>query len=176
MAGFWNRVNRLLRHAWVDESDLHQAIPLAVLNRLQELISASELEHSGEIRVCVEASLPWRMLWRDTPITDIIRERALSVFSELGVWDTDNNNGVLIYVLLAEKDIEIVADRGLNVHVPPEHWQVLIGQMGLAFKDGQFEKGLTQGVDAVTMSLLKHFCADQTRVNPNELPDWPLLR
>lgn len=176
MAALWDRIKRMLRHAWLDESDLQRVISPAVLDRLQQRISVSEQQHSGEIRVCVESSLPWQMLWRDTPMPDTIRARAMALFAEMGVWDTANNNGVLIYVLLAEHDIEIVADRGINALVAPEAWQTLIGQMGDAFRNGKFENGLAHGVDTVTAVLRQHFPADPVQANPNELPDRPVLR
>ncbi len=176
MATLWNRIGRVVRHAWLDESDLRQVIPPAMLDRLQQKISTSEQSHSGEIRICVEASLPWRALWRDAPMADIVRARAVTLFSEMGVWDTANNNGVLIYVLLAEHDIEILADRGLNALVGAQHWQALVNQMGAAFRQGKFEEGLSQGIDTVAIALRQHFPADGTQSNPNELPDRPVLR
>ncbi len=176
MATVWNRMTRVFRHSWLDESDLHRVIPPAMLDRLQQKISASEQQHSGEIRICVEAALPWRMLWRDAPLGDIVRARAVALFAEMGVWDTANNNGVLIYVLLAEHSIEIVADRGLNPLVDPKNWQTLVTQMGEAFKQEEFEAGLTQGIENVTAALHQHFPIEATHVNPNELPDRPVLR
>lgn len=176
MATLWNRIGRVVRHAWLDESDLRQVIPPATLDRLQQKISTSEQSHSGEIRICVEAGLPLRALWRDTPMADIVRARAVTLFSEMGVWNTAHNNGVLIYILLAEHDIEIVADRGLNALVGAQNWQVLVNQMGAAFRQGKFEEGLSQGIDTVAIALRQHFPADGTQSNPNELPDRPVLR
>ncbi len=116
-----NRWLRILKHRWLDETDARRALDEAALARLAERVQRSERRHSGEIRVCVEAGLPLSYLWRDaTP-----RERALAMFGKLRVWDTEHNNGVLIYLLLAEHAIEIVADRGLNRHVPPAQWQPL---------------------------------------------------
>lgn len=172
----WNRIHRMVRHSWLDESDLHRLISPAVMDRLQQKISHSEQLHSGEIRVCVEASLPWRSLWRDAAIADVVRARALELFADMGVWDTANNNGVLIYVLLAEHHIEIIADRGLNALVDSGHWQTLVGQMAKAFQSGQFEHGLTQGIEAVSATLCQYFAADTSQLNPNELPDRPVLR
>lgn len=176
MATFWNRIARIVRHAWLDESDLNRVIPPDMLDRLQKKISISEQAHTGEIRICVEASLPWRVLWRDTALPTVIRERALALFAEMGVWDTANNNGVLIYVLLAEHDIEIIADRGLNALVGALDWQALVNKMSTAFRQGKFEDGLSEGIDTVATALRQHFPADGVRSNPNELPDRPMLR
>ena len=104
------RLQRMFRHRWLDESDTRRAIPPALAQRLAERVAASERRHSGEIRLYVEAGLPLSYLWRDaTP-----RERAVAMFGKLRVWDTEHNNGVLVYLLLAEHAIEIVADRGLR--------------------------------------------------------------
>ena len=116
-------------------------------------VQRSERRHSGEIRLCVEAGLPLSYLWRDAPA----RERALAMFGKLRVWDTEHNNGVLIYLLLAEHAIEIVADRGLNQHVPPEAWRKLTDGMAAAFKAGRFEDGLAEAIDAVDGLLRQHF-------------------
>ena len=105
-----------------------------------------------------------------------VRARAVALFSEMAVWDTANNNGVLIYVLQAERAIEIIADRGINAHVPLGHWQTLVTQMGEAFQKGLFEEGLTQGVNGVTDTLTTYFPTDDLKNNPNELPDRPVLR
>ena len=143
-SSFLSRVRRLLRHRWLDEADTRKAIPPALLQRLKQRVAASENRHSGEIRICVEASLPSSYVWRDaTP-----RERSVAMFAKLGMWDTEHNNGVLIYLLLAEHAIEIVADRGLSKRVPPQEWQAMVGRMSAAFRDGRFEDGLTQALDA----------------------------
>ncbi|NWG74542.1 MAG: TPM domain-containing protein, partial [Rubrivivax sp.] len=135
--------------------------------RLEERIRASELQHSGEIRVCLEAGLPLADLWRDTTP----RERALAVFGELGVWDTEANNGVLIYLLLAEHAIEIVADRGVERCVEPGHWQRVLASMQEAFRAGRFEDGLAGAIDAVHAVLVAHFPLAPGARDANELPD-----
>jgi uncharacterized membrane protein len=165
------RLRRMFRHRWLDESDTRRAIPAALAQRLAERVAASERRHSGEIRVFVESGLPLSYLWRDaTP-----RERAIAVFGKLRVWDTEQNNGVLIYLLLAEHAIEIVADRGLARHVPQAHWQEIVGRMSGAFRAGRYEEGLLQAVDEVSALLERHFPLAQGAANPNELPDQPML-
>ncbi len=104
------------------------------------------------------------------------RERAVAMFGKLRVWDTEYNNGVLIYLLLAEHSIEIIADRGLARHVNTAEWQCITATMSAAFKAGQFEAGLNQAVDAVDALLVQHFALAPGEANPNELPNAPYLR
>jgi uncharacterized membrane protein len=165
------RLKRILRHRWLDESDTRRAIPPALLETLAAYVADSERRHTGEIRIYVEAGLPLSYLWRDAPP----RERAVALFGKLGVWDTEQNNGVLIYLLLAEHAIEVVADRGLSAHVPAQHWQQIVQGMGEAFRAGRYEEGLKQAVDAVSALLVRHFPAAPGAANANELPDEPVL-
>lgn len=167
-----NRVMRILKHRWLDDRDVARLVPPAALARIGQRVAASERRHGGEIRVCVEAGLPLSYLWRGaTP-----RERAIAMFGKLRVWDTEQNNGVLIYLLLAEHAIEIVADRGLDRHVDAGRWQAILATMREAFRAGRFEDGLNQAVDAVDALLVQHFPLAPGQTNPNELPDPPVLR
>ena len=131
----------------------------------------SERRHRGEIRLCVEAGLPLSYLWRGASA----RERALAMFGKLRVWDTEHNNGVLIYLLLAEHAIEVVADRGLAQHVPAPQWQSLTQAMAAAFKAGRFEQGLVEAIGVVEQLLLLHFPLESDQANPNELADTPFV-
>jgi uncharacterized membrane protein len=162
---------RILKHRWLDESDVRRALDEAALKRIEARVSASERRHSGEIRVCVEAGLPWSYLWKNLTA----RDRAITMFGKLRVWDTAANNGVLIYLLLAEHAIEIVADRGLNDRVSREQWQAIVAGMREAFRAGRFEDGLNAAVDAVDALLAQHFPADGGAANPNELPNRPFV-
>jgi hypothetical protein len=165
------RWQRILKHRFLDESDVRRALGKDALARLQARVRDSERGHSGEIRLCIEAGLPLSYLWRNaTP-----RERAVAMFGKLRVWDTEQNNGVLIYLLLAEHAIEIVADRGLAKRVPEDHWQHLVADMAAAFKAGRFEAGLNQAVDAVHDLLVQHFPLAAGAENRNELPDEPSI-
>lgn len=166
-----HRLLRILRHRWFDETDAARALDAAALQRLAGRVHASEQGHSGEIRLCVEAGLPLSYLWRHAAP----RERALAMFGKLRVWDTEHNNGVLIYLLLAEHAIEIVADRGLSRQVPPERWHALAQGMSTAFKAGRFEDGLTAAIAAVDRLLVQHFALAEGAANPNELPDSPFV-
>ena len=166
-----NRWTRLIRHRWLDETDVRRVLGDEALDRLAARVRDSERHHSGEIRICIEAGLPLSYLWRDAPA----RQRAIMMFGKLRVWDTEHNNGVLIYLLVADHAIEIVADRGLNRHVDAAAWQALAGQMSADFKAGRFEEGLTAAVDRVDALLRQHFAIGATERNPNELPDRPVV-
>ncbi|MGL6112512.1 MAG: TPM domain-containing protein [Rubrivivax sp.] len=166
------RLTRILKHRWYDETDALRALDEATLTRLQKQVQSSEKLHRGEIRLCIEAGLPLSYLWRDATA----RERAVAMFGKLRVWDTEHNSGVLIYLLLAEHAIEIVADRGLNQHVSPEQWRGLTQGMSAAFKDGRFEEGVVAAIAAVDGLLNRHFPLTSGTSNPNELPDRPFLR
>lgn len=169
------RIKRIFKHRWLDESATRRALPPDVLARLQQKVAASEQQHSGEIRIYVEAGLPLSYLWRKVTTRHITRQRALSLFGKLRVWDTAHNNGVLIYLLLAERAIELVADRGLTAKVDPPIWHALLASMSGAFKQGQFEEGLTKALEEVSALLVQHFPLAAGEANPNELPDQPVL-
>jgi len=168
----FQRLARILRHRWWDERDAARAMPEAALQRIEARVAASETGHSGEIRVVIEAGLPLSYLWQDLSA----RDRAITLFGKLRVWDTEANNGVLVYLLLAEQAIEIVADRGLSPHVSAAHWQALIAPMREAFRQGRFEPGLAEAVAAIDTLLHTHFPLGATQSNPNELPNRPLMR
>jgi uncharacterized membrane protein len=166
-----NFVKRLLRHRWLDESDTRRAIPADLVERLGRRVAASEKRHTGEVRIYVEAGLPMSYLLRRASA----RERAVAMFGKLRVWDTEHNNGVLIYLLLAERAIEIVADRGLSGSVPEAQWQAIVGRMGAALHEGRFEDGITQALEEVSALLVEHFPVGAGQSRPNELPDEPVL-
>lgn len=150
-------LSRLARHLWLDADDAFRALGEDGLDRLEQRVGASERSHSGQICLCVEASLPLRYLWRNLrhrePIADIVRDRAITVFGKQRVWDTEYNNGVLIYVQLAEHLIEIVADRGLARHVDAAHWRAIVEPLGAACRGGRLESGLEAAIDAVGHEL-----------------------
>lgn len=178
-----HKLELLLRHLWLDASDTRRAIPLDMLERLAARVAASERHHSGQIRICVESSLPASYLWRlnsRTPLSSLIRQRAIAMFGKLRVWDTEDNNGVLIYVLLAEHAIEIVADRGLMHYVNTPQWQATLARMANAFHEKRYEDGLTQALEETSAVLMTHFARPDTQggyqIHPNELPDLPMLQ
>jgi uncharacterized membrane protein YgcG len=167
----FSRIGRLLHHRWLDQGDAERALPPDMLERLMRRVAASERRHTGEIRICVEPGLPSSYLWRGASA----RERAVTLFGKLGIWDTENNNGVLVYLLLADHAIEIVADRGLNRHVTPVQWQAMVERMRAPFQQGRFEDGLTQALEEVSAVLATHFPLAEGGVRPNELPDAPMF-
>ena len=181
MSSMINKVKTIIRHLWLDADDTRSAIPPDMLKRLTQRVVASERRHSGEVRVCVEASLPASYVWRldsNNPIRALSRQRAVMMFGKLRVWDTEHNNGVLIYLLLAEHAIEIVADRGLTQHVSTSQWEEMVSHMSAAFKAGKYEEGLTEALGEISAVLMQHFAisgAPGAAVNTNELPDNPLL-
>ena len=175
----FSRFFTLLKHRWLDASDSRKTLPDDLIDRLQKRVAASEHRHSGEIRICVEAGLPtsylWRHFWHKVSIRTVIRQRAIMTFSKLRIWDTENNNGVLIYLLLAERDIELVADRGINQHVNPSEWEAIVQRLSKALHEDRFEDGLTQALEEVSAILMRHFELTKGDKNPNELPNTPFI-
>ena len=173
-----SKFKTILKHLWLDASDAESAIPPDMLQRLTQRVAASEARHSGEIRIYVEAALPMSYLWRlsqHSPMKALIHQRAVMLFGKLRVWDTGHNNGVLIYLQLAERRIEIVADRGLSAHVTDAEWQAMVARMRQNFQQGQFEDGLTQALSEVSALLVTYFPEAGSKAQPNELPDAPTL-
>lgn len=169
-----NRWRRLWRHAWRDQTDSQRALSPEAAQRLTAQVAASEARHTGEIRVCVEAALPLTYLWplpSGADLRPVVRQRALAWFGKLGVWDTAHNNGVLVYLLLAERAIEIVADRGLNDRVTPADWQALAATLATDLRAGRFEDGLAQAVQQIGLWLERDFPQTAGTAGPNQLPD-----
>ena len=172
MPSWIQRYARQLRHRFLDRNANH-ALPPVARERIVQAIAASEALHTGQIRVYVETALPWSYIRRDAPARDC----ALMEFSKQRVWDTEHNNGVLIYVLLAEHAIEIIADRGLMQHVQATHWQSVVAHMSGAFQENRYEDGLTQALEETSGVLVTHFPrTDASSPYRNELPDTPLLQ
>jgi uncharacterized membrane protein len=167
-----SRIWRLLQHRWVDERMALRGLGPEGLRRIEERVAASETKHSGEIRVCIEAGLPWSYIRRSAPA----RERALALFGKLRVWDTEHNNGVLIYLLLAERRIELVADRGVDRRVDAAEWSAIVDALGTGLSADGIETALHRAIDAVDAHLVRHFPVAPGEANPNELPDAPDLR
>jgi uncharacterized membrane protein len=159
----------ILRQLFSGPWQVRRHFPKAAMQSIETAIANSECSHLGELRFAVEAGLPWQDLLRAvTP-----RERAVEVFSQLHIWDTEHNSGVLIYLLLAERHVEIVADRGIHAKVGEQGWQAICRAMEARFHAGEFERGVTEGVGAITGLLQQHFPAQG--VNQNELPDAPVV-
>jgi len=155
----------LLHHRWL----ARRAFPPQVLARIEQAIKAGEATHAGQVRFVVEGALDGAPLFRNQPA----RQRALDLFSHLRIWDTAENNGVLIYLLLADRDVEIIADRGIDARVGAAGWGKICRDMEADFSYGRFETGAIRGVEAVSRQLAAHFPPrDSTR---NELPDAPVV-
>ena len=168
----FSRLQRILRHRWVTLCDPAGRIFTPALRaRLARHVAESESLHTGQIRIFAESALPMSYLWRGASS----RERAITVFGKLRIWDTEDNNGVLVYLLLAERSIEIVADRGLSRHVPPQTWREMAARMGQALADAQWELGLLQAVDETTVLLQSLYPATANAARANELPDAPVV-
>ena len=163
------KINRIARHLLTTHGQVARAFPRSALNAIEKAIKASETAHAGEIRFVVEGSLDGMPLFKDQSP----RQRALELFAQLGVWDTEHNNGLLIYLLLADRAVEIVADRGIHEKVGTAEWSQVCRQMEAAFKQSNFEGGVVSGVQTVTQHLVKHFPAGGH--SKNELPDKPVV-
>jgi uncharacterized membrane protein len=163
------RHRRLLRHVVTDHLSVKRAFPPAALARIEQAITAGERMHRGQVCFAVEGALPpLRVLRKLTP-----RERALEVFGLLRVWDTEENAGVLIYVLLADRDVEIVADRGIDREVPAGAWQAICARMEAAFRDARLVEGVVVGIEEIAALLAAHF--PRVGAVANELPDKPVV-
>lgn len=162
-------ITRIFRHLLMTDWQVKRAFPPDSLRAIEQAIKASETTHTGEIRFVIEGALEtWPLLQGQTA-----RERAIEVFSQQRLWDTEHNNGVLIYLLLADRDVEIVADRKIHALVGSREWESICRSMETAFRQADFERGVVDGIQAVTRHLVKHFPA--SGANPNELPDTPML-
>jgi len=163
------KIERVVKHLLMTRWKVSRAFPRSTLNAIEKAIKASEPAHVGEIRFAVEGALDGSPLFKGQSA----RERAIDVFSLLRVWDTEHNNGLLIYVLLADRAVEIVADRGIHAKVSSGEWNQVCRQMEAAFKQSNHEGGVVAGVQAVTRHLAVHFPA--TGQGDNELPDAPVV-
>ena len=162
-------IQRIVKHLLVADGRLSRTFGRDTLNKIEAAIKASEAEHSGEIRFAVEGGLDGAPLFKGQSA----RDRAIDLFSQLRVWDTRHNTGVLIYLLLADRAVEIVADRGIHGRVETSEWSALCSRMEASFKQSDFEGGVVKGVQAVSQHLAMHFPAHDD--HGNELPDKPVV-
>ncbi|MBQ0131286.1 MAG: TPM domain-containing protein [Comamonas sp.] len=173
MASITQRVSRLWRHRWA-EGEVAQAFPDEVLLRLERLVSQSERHHTGQIQLCVEGGLPYSYIWRDATA----RERAVGLFGKLRTWDTEHNNGVLIYLLLADHSIEVIADRALARAVPSDTWTQLVQALGASFQQQAYVQGMEAALEQVSALLATHFPRSQADAPEHEtqLPNAPVVQ
>lgn len=162
-------LKRIAKHVLVTQGQVNRAFPRETLAAIEIAVKASETGHLGEIRFVLEGALDGAPLFRGQSA----RERAIEVFSLLRVWDTEHNNGVLIYLLLADRDVEIVADRGIHAKVGSEGWETICHTMEAAFRQGDYEGGVASGIQAVTAHLAAHF--PSVGDNRNEMSDSPTV-
>lgn len=162
-------MGRFFRHLFSGPWFVRRLFPPEALQNIESEIRRNETLHTGEIRFAVEAALhPFELLAGKAP-----RERAIELFAAMNVWDTEDNNGVLVYLLLADHDVEIVADRGIDHKVGKQGWEAICHEMEAAFRKGEFEAGALMGIRQVGKVLQNHYPADGA--NKNELPDAPLV-
>ena len=160
-------IRHTLAHLFTTRRQVNRMFRASSLDALERAVVDAERGSSGQIRIFIESAWPLLELRRTTS-----RQRALDWFSRLRVWDTEHNNGVLIYLLVAERTVEIVADRGFNGRVPSAQWAAICRSMRQEFQQGEFERGLAEGIRAVGELLRMHTPAASA---PNEQPDRPIL-
>jgi uncharacterized membrane protein len=162
-------LSRTIKHLFFGDWQVQRAFPRASLDAIEQAIQSSEQTHGGEIRFVVEASLEGLALWKG----QTTRERALDVFSQLRIWDTEGNSGVLIYLLLADRSVEIIADRGIHRGTGRAGWNAICRDMQLAYSKSEFHAGTLAGIAAIAKVIGQHFPANEKHIN--ELPNAPLV-
>ncbi len=162
-------LKRFFRHVWMSPQKASRAFSAETLTAIEAAVGNCEKTHRGQVRFVVEAELTTSQLWHG--LTS--RARALEVFSGLRVWDTEENNGVLIYVLLADRKVEIVADRGIHSKVGEERWRAICKEMELHFRKGAFRDGSVDAIHKVGVELAFYFPAHGA--HQNEQSDTPVM-
>jgi hypothetical protein len=164
-----SKLKRVFKHLLAGRWQVARHFSKSSMARIEAAIKRSETMHRGELRFAVEAGMDWRELLHGiTP-----RQRAIEVFSQLRIWDTEHNSGVLIYLLLADKRVEIIADRGIHARVGDVQWQTICRDMEQHFRTGDFEQGVLAGITAVSDLLHLHFPAHGAHAD--ELPNGPVV-
>jgi len=160
---------RLLRHLSTTRWSTRRHFPPRVRHAIERAVRLCEVRHGGEIRFVVETAFDLPELWHDLQP----RQRAWQLFGQLGVWDTEHNNGVLIYVLMADRAVEIVADRGIASRIEPDEWRAVCAHMEEHYREGHFRGGSVAGIEAVGALLERHFPG--AAPGGRELPNQPVL-
>lgn len=160
---------RFFRHVWMSPLLMRRRFPEATLDAIEAAVARGEKTHSGQVRFVIEAELSTSQLWADMHS----RERAFEIFSLFQVWDTEANNGVLIYVLLADRKVEILADRGIHRLVGEERWRAICREVELHYRKGDFLSGSVIAVDKISVEIAHYFPAKAGQVN--EQPDRPVM-
>lgn len=162
-------IRRIFRHLFLPHWSIGLAFPKRVLQAIEHAIASSEKRHDAELRFAVEAGLPLAVLLRG----QTARQRAVEVFSQLRVWDTEHNSGVLVYVQLIDRKVEILADRGIDALVPQVEWDAICRRIEQRYRKGEFEQGTLDAIEEISMRLARHF--PPREANPNELPNRPVI-
>lgn len=163
------KLSRIFKHLLLPDWWVRRVFTRADLADIGAAIASCERTHRGELRFVVEGPLHLSTLWRDgSP-----RERAVDLFATLRIWDTEENSGILIYVQLVDRRVEILADRGIAARVPQAEWDLICRGMEASFRQGEWRRGALQAVTRGGELLASHFPA--SGANPNELPDQPLV-
>ncbi|HJQ63283.1 MAG TPA: TPM domain-containing protein [Burkholderiales bacterium] len=162
-------LKRIIKHLSATRRAVTRMFPAAAMKAIEDAIRESERSHDGELRFAVEGGLKlWLLLHERTP-----RARANEIFSQLRVWDTEHNSGVLIYVQAVDRHIEIIADRGISAKVEQRQWEAIAGRMQTQFRAQRYAAGVIEGMREITVLLARHF--PPTGANPDELPDAPVI-
>lgn len=161
-------VARILKHLTLPAWWTHRAFGHDDLAAISAAVTASERAHRGELRFVVEGPLPLASLWRG----ESARQRGAGLFAQYRVWDTEENSGILIYVQLVDRRVEILADRGIAARVPQAEWDAICREMEQAFRAGRWREGALAAVARAGELLARHFPPGAD--NPNELPDAPV--
>ena len=162
---------RILRHLFIPAWWVRRPYTSAVLDAVEAAVGAAEARHRGEIRIAIESAIDVRAVLDDEPV----RARALAAFASLGVWDTADNSGVLLYISPIEHQVEIVADRGVAARVQPEEWQAICTALAAALARDEQRAGLVTAVEQVGVLLAQHFPADAEAADVDELPNRPVF-
>ena len=161
---------RIFRHLLTGKLALRRIFPAATLTAIEQAIQQSEMNHGGQICFAVEATLNTIPLFKN----QTARERAVEVFSQLRIWDTEHNNGVLIYLLLSDRDVEIIADRGIHAKVSSEELEAICRSMESAFRQQRFEAGVINGINAIGGHLREYFPSDSNN-KKNKIANKPVV-
>jgi len=162
-------IKRIVKHLSMGQASVHRYFSRAALKNIEQAIAEAEQTYAGQLRFVVEHGLDLMPLVAGMSA----RQRAIEIFSRLRVWDTEHNNGVLIYVLLADRKVEIVADRGVNARLGQNTWDTICQEMGAAFRQGRFEEGSIAGIKSVQQHLSQLY--PPSGIKQNELPDQPVI-
>jgi uncharacterized membrane protein len=160
----------MLRHLFTSRWRTHALFDAPTLKQIEDTIAAAETQHEGEIRFAVETALPLGALWHNLSP----RARALQVFAQLHIWDTEHNIGVLIYVLRADRAVEIIADRGISAQVSEAEWQAVCREVEAHYREGRYVDGSLAAVAGVARLIANHFPSSLPEAKP-ELPNQPVL-